>query len=96
MSKPMEIDFAVAVPNESVGRSIAERVCALGYEAKVVFDPGEDSAVDDPPSWTCYCMRNMVPTHDAVTAAQAELNELSQPYGGYCDGWGSFGNAADV
>jgi Regulator of ribonuclease activity B len=49
MSRPMEIDFAVAVPNESVGNAIAEQARGRGYAVKVVFDPGEDPK-DDPPN----------------------------------------------
>ena len=87
----MEIDFAVAVPDEAVGNAVANQARARGYTVKVVFDPGEDPE-DDPPSWTCYCYRTMIPSYDAVIAVQAELDTLSRPLGGYCDGWGSFGN----
>jgi len=93
MSKPMEIEFAMAVPDESAGDAVAERARDLGYEVKVVFDLGEEKVADDPPSWTCYCRRDMIATYNAVIAAQAELDELSRPIGGYADGWGSFGNA---
>jgi hypothetical protein len=48
MSKPMEIDFAVAVPNEAVGSAIAEQARARGYEVEVVLDPGEDPEQDPP------------------------------------------------
>jgi hypothetical protein len=44
-------------------------------------------------SWTCYCSKTMLLTHTAVVDVQAELNRLAEPLGGYCDGWGTFGNA---
>jgi hypothetical protein len=34
----------------------------------------------------------MVATYESVLAIQAELAELSQPFGGIPDGWGTFGN----
>jgi hypothetical protein len=36
----------------------------------------------------------MIPSYGAVVAAQEELSRLSEPHGGHCDGWGSFGNAS--
>jgi hypothetical protein len=34
----------------------------------------------------------MVATYDAVTAIQIELTDLSAPYDGFLDGWGTLGN----
>lgn len=91
MSKAMDIDFAIAVPDQDAGEAIAGRARAVGYAAKVVYDPGEDPG-EDPPSWTCYCTRRLVPTYEAVMGAQVQLDAISQPFGGYSDGWGSSGN----
>jgi regulator of ribonuclease activity B len=85
MSKPMEIDFTVAVPGESAGKAIAERAGLLGYRTKVARDREDDA-------WTCYCTKRMLATHEGVVAAQAELQAISVPFGGHCDGWGTFGN----
>jgi Regulator of ribonuclease activity B len=86
MSQPMSIDFCVAVPDESAGNSVSEVATARGYVTEVVRD-------DDSSSWTCYCRKEMVPTYDAIIAAQDELDELSKPFGGYSDGWGTLGNS---
>jgi hypothetical protein len=86
MSRAMDIDFAVAVPNEESGLAIAEIVRARGYRPDVSRD-------DESGDWTCYCTRSMVPTYDAIIAVQNELDALVKPLGGYSDGWGTFGNA---
>jgi regulator of RNase E activity RraB len=83
LSRPMSIDFAVAVPSRVAGLAVARAAAVVGYESSV--DGGGDG-------WTCYCTRRMVASHAAVVDAQAELNRLSEPHGGRCDGWGSAGN----
>jgi hypothetical protein len=35
----------------------------------------------------------MLLDYDSVIAAQAELDRVSGPFGGYSDGWGTFGNS---
>ena len=94
MSKPMLIDFSVAVPSERAGRGTAEAAARLGYQTDVVHAPGEVGF--DEPSWTCYCSRTMVPIYDELIAAQEELTNLSRPYGGACDGGVTFGNRKAV
>lgn len=89
MSQPMLIDFAVAVPNEDAGKAVAEVAAARGYKPDVFKN-------DDTSTWTCYCTKEMLPTYNAIIAAQDELDELSKPYGGYSDGWGTLGNKDKV
>ena len=86
MSKPMFIDFQVAVPDENSARSLADVARKLGYHAKVY-----DSAGCTLP-WTCECSTRMVATYEGVIATQAELASISAPFGGIPDGWGTFGN----
>ena len=81
----MDLNFAVHVPNESAGREVARLVTARGYSPSVELD--EESG-----EWTCYCTKRMIATHETVVAAQAELDEVSAPFGGYSDGWGTIGN----
>lgn len=87
MSKPMAVDFAVAVPNEEAGEAIARLADAQDFDTSVE----QDTETGD---WTCYCARTMVATYEAVVSAQRQLDELAAPHRGYCDGWGSFGNVA--
>lgn len=91
LSRPMAIDFAIDVSDGVAARAIALEVAAAGYRVEVV----EEDEDGEGPSWTCYCMREMIPDYEAVIAVQAELDRLAAPYGGRCDGWGSFGNAPE-
>jgi hypothetical protein len=86
MTRPMEIDFAVAVPNEAAGLAVAKVVEGLGYRTDVARD-------EETGDWTCYCSRSMVPTYAALADAQRELDRVAKPLGGASDGWGTFGNA---
>jgi regulator of RNase E activity RraB len=89
MSAPMSIDFCVAVATESAAKSVAELAILKGYKTDIVKD-------HNGPDWTCYCIKEMVPTYNAIIAAQKELDELSKPYGGHSDGWGTLGNKDKV
>ncbi|MEP7340522.1 MAG: ribonuclease E inhibitor RraB [Acidobacteriota bacterium] len=86
MSKPMGIDFFVAVATEGGGHLIANAANQLGYETEIVFD--EESG-----DLTCYCTKVMVPEYDAVIEAQKELDQLAKPHEGFSDGWGTLGNS---
>lgn len=83
--QPMEIDFFVAVLDWRIGEEVARLAWLAGYRTKVVHDEEDDA-------WTCYCTRVMMPTYDGVVAEQRELDELSLPFGGYSDGWGTSGD----
>src|SRR6266542_803878 len=78
MSKPMDVDFFVAVPEERAGANIAELAGQRGYRTKVERD-------SETGKWTCYCTRTMVPTYEAIVSAQKELEDLARPHGGYSD-----------
>jgi hypothetical protein len=86
LSKPMLIDFQVAVPDEIAAGALAEAARKLGYHAKTYASP-ECSL-----PWTCECSTRMIGTYDGVIAVQQELARLAVPFGGHPDGWGSFGN----
>ncbi|QTL36562.1 ribonuclease E inhibitor RraB [Pseudoalteromonas viridis] len=86
LSKPMNMDFFIAVPNKVKGDAIAQKVTKLGFQTSVEFD-------DEAQEWTCYCNKTIVPSYSNVVAIEKQLDEVSKPYGGYSDGFGSFGNA---
>jgi regulator of RNase E activity RraB len=93
MSKPMDIDFHVAAPDEDAAREVAGRAAKLGYRAEVFFDDEEaDLDQESLPSWTCECTKTMVPCYESIVAAQRELDDAARPSGAYVDGWGTFGN----
>jgi hypothetical protein len=86
LSREMEIDFAVAVPDRTSGMMFAAAVEPTGYRTKVHQDP-------ETGDWTCYSTRVMLPSYDAIIAVQKMLEEIGAPYNAKPDGWGSFGNA---
>jgi len=89
MSQPMIVDFAVAAQDRESAESIAKMAASIGYMTDVVYDEGEDQ---DRASWTCYCSKSMILTYQTVVEAQRELEDLSRPFNGYSDGWGTLGN----
>lgn len=88
MSKPMLIDFMVAVPSDAAGRAVATEARTAGFTTNVSED-------EDDGSFTCYCSKTMVATYDSVIAVQDQLDELSRPHEGRSDGWGTLGNVSE-
>jgi regulator of RNase E activity RraB len=86
MSKPMYIDFQVAAPSEASAKSIADVASKLGYRVSVYDSPECGQA------WTCQCSTRTLATYENVIAIQKELGQISAEFGGYPDGWGTFGN----
>lgn len=86
LSRPMDVDFAVAVPDRVSGHRVADVASSHGYRVSVEVN-------DETGECTCYCTRHMIASYDAVVAAQKELELLSAPFGGYADGWGTLGNS---
>src|SRR5260221_9703123 len=85
MSKPMDVDFPVVISDETTARRFSEFISKHGYAAHLWHD-------DDDVKWDVICVKNMILDYDAVLEVQRHLNELSHPFGGYSDGWGTFGN----
>ena len=86
LSKPMTIDFQVAVPDEGSAKGLAELAYKLGYRVKIYASP-ECSL-----PWTCECSTRMLVSYEGVISIQHELAGLASPFGGHPDGWGGFGN----
>jgi len=85
LARPMKIDFHVAAPTDQSAQRIALAAREQGFE--VIVSRNQSGA-----AWTCSCSRSMVLSHDELMRVQEQLNELSHPFGGYSDGWGTFGN----
>jgi hypothetical protein len=83
MSKPMDIDFQIAAPDEATARRVADEAAKLGYRTRVY---GSLSA-----PWKCQCTKSMIPAYPSLMAAQAELDTIARPFGAYADGWGTYG-----
>jgi len=88
VARPMTIEFTVAVPSLAAGHAVAGAAQENGYRTSVEHD-------EEGESWTCYCSRHMVASHETIVLAQRELNRLSGPHRGHCDGWGRFGSASE-
>ncbi|MCP5006430.1 MAG: ribonuclease E inhibitor RraB [Planctomycetes bacterium] len=85
LSKPIKIDFFVAVPSGKEGDIIANKVLAIGFNTSVEQD-------EETGEWTCYCTKILIPSYLEIVRIEKQLDELSQPFGGYIDGFGSYGN----
>ena len=94
MNIPTWVDFHVAAPTEDAAKEIAAAAEKLGYETVVEFDDGEgdEEEGENTEPWTCTCGKEIPLQHAGIIGAQAELDEIARPLGGYSDGWGSFGN----
>lgn len=96
MSKPLAIDFPVAVPDEASAKAVHKALVKAGYECEIVYDEGEpdedeEADPDDEefgPSWTVYAYVTMVPEYHEIVRIQADLDRLARPLGGHSDGWG--------
>jgi hypothetical protein len=94
MSRPMRVEFFVAVPDQYTGESVVRLASDIGYAAELVQDEADEEQGHSEASgaWTCYCSKSMILTYEGVIHAQQELDDLSRPLGGFSDGWGTPGN----
>jgi hypothetical protein len=76
MSRPMWIDFMLAVPFASEGMAIGTEAAKLGYAASVEQDEASNK-------WMCYCRREMVATYAAIVAAQLQLDAIARRIRGW-------------
>jgi regulator of RNase E activity RraB len=86
LSRPMLVNFQIAVPSEDAAKQLADVTSKLGYKVSVYESP-ECSL-----PWTCECSARIVATYDSLGAYQKELAVLAARVDGHPDGWGSFGN----
>jgi regulator of RNase E activity RraB len=84
LSKPHEIEYFVAIPNEAAGEHVASAASQIGFTVDVSKDD------DDGPDWTCCCTKLMVPDHAAITSTEILLDSIAKQVGGEIDGWGAF------
>jgi regulator of RNase E activity RraB len=93
MSRPMEINFQIAAPNELAAQQMAFVASKLGFRTEIWSDDNEmDLDHGDGHPWTCECSQKMVPEHGAIVAIQVELDGIARRFGAHADGWGTFGN----
>ena len=86
LTRPMEMDFFVAVPSETAGNAVAAVAREQGFTTSVEQDA-------ETANWTCYCAKTIVPSYDEVVQIETLLDGIARLHGGHADGFGSFGNA---
>lgn len=79
--KPQDVDFFVAVPDKKSGEAVLKVLSDEGFHCELE----QDEETED---WTCYCFVKMLLIHEEIVNIQKRLDELSEPFGGYSDGWG--------
>jgi len=84
-SRPMRIEFSIAVPSLEQARAVAEAVSQHGYDPDTVVG-------DDTNTVSVYCARTMLASYEAVVSAQEYLNQVVAMFGAECDGWATYGN----
>jgi len=90
LSRPILMNFQVAVPSEEAAKGLGDVALKRGYRVEVYASP----KCKQP--WTCECSSRLIATHDSIIAFQEELARIAKPFGGFPDGWGSFGNSDET
>lgn len=87
LSQSYLIDFNHLLPDESAAKRFSEAARALGYQVEV-YQPEDEDLEEGDTDWDICCKKQMIPTHQAITAAEKELAGLADSFGGCSDGWG--------
>ena len=92
LSVARDIDFSQLFNDEDSAKAFCVIFAEKGYE--VDYGPWEidhDNVTDlNFGKWNVQVIHHMVPDHAAITAFEAELQEVAEPLGGRNDGWGCF------
>ncbi|MGM0924054.1 MAG: ribonuclease E inhibitor RraB [Bacillota bacterium] len=74
------VEFFIAVPNKKIGDELLIILTNEGYKSELGYS-------DEIQEWTCYCIKEMFVTYENIVEMEKTLNSLSNPLGGYTDGW---------
>ncbi|MGD7006991.1 ribonuclease E inhibitor RraB [Metabacillus sp. 84] len=80
-SKPQNVDFFIAVPDQVSGQAVAGALKEEGINSELEMDRELEE-------WTVACFIQLMLTYENITGIQERLQELCEPYGGEVDGWG--------
>ncbi len=72
LSKPMFIDFQIAIPDEASAKALANVAIKLGYRVSTY------ASLKCSLPWTCECSTRMLATYEGVIAVQEELAEMTR------------------
>lgn len=84
LTSPRDVDFEFVFREEAKARTFVDEVKS---KLKLVAGAWSDDEEDEE-SWFVTVTKNMVPTHGAITAVEAELTRMAALHGGEPDGWG--------
>mgnify|MGYP001401247542 CR=1 FL=1 len=85
LTQPRLLEFYCYAATVEVARKISGQLTALGYKCDIFEDDHEE--IPDDARISVYAGRVMVPSYEAVTRVQDELNVLLTEFDTYCDGW---------
>ncbi|MGD6968588.1 ribonuclease E inhibitor RraB [Rossellomorea vietnamensis] len=80
-NKPQSVDFFIGIPDSESGNALLTALRNDGFSCELEQD-------EETKEWTLYCYVEMLLIHEDIVNVQRRLDELSDPFGGYTDGWG--------
>jgi len=83
LTQPRRLEFYCYAATVLIAQKIAKKLTDLGFKCDIF----EDEEVTDDTRISVYAERVMVPSYQAVTRVQDELNILLKEFGTHCDGW---------
>lgn len=85
LSKPRDINYSFVFSAESEGKAFVEQVQVM---------PGLKTEgpryADELKKWDTTVTKNMLPTHEDITALEQSLSRIAESHSGKVDGWGCF------
>lgn len=85
LTRPRLLEFYCYASSTAIAQEISARLTALGFKCDIFEDDHEE--IPDDARISVYAERVMIPSYEAVTQVQSELNILLKDYDTYCDGW---------
>ena len=81
MTKPLTIEFQIAVPDEAIANSVVNDIKKEGYSSKKDHDEVDDE-------WLIICPIEIVPSYDNIVSTQQRLERLISSSNAQLVGWG--------
>ena len=89
LTKARDIEFTVVFPDEASAQSFADL-----HNVKGLVTSLARGNCDPELPWDVVVTKNMVPTHQSITAFEATLQIAAKEFGGRNGGWGCFAQDA--
>ncbi|MCU5706190.1 ribonuclease E inhibitor RraB [Bacillus wiedmannii] len=75
------VDFFITIPDQGNGEKIISRLQEQGLNCELDYNEEFED---------CTCSKEMYLVYEDIVEMQKELSTLSEEFGGYTDGWGTF------